>query len=65
MCIVKSNGNWLLVFKNSARRGFLALVYNGKIILGPREEKVGPTRYKPNTSALLIFYTPKFHTLNN
>jgi hypothetical protein len=26
-------------FKNSVRSGFLALGYNGKIILGPRKEK--------------------------
>jgi hypothetical protein len=36
---VKDKVNWLLVFKNSARRGFLALRSNGKTILGPREEK--------------------------
>jgi hypothetical protein len=28
-----------LVFKNSARRGFLALGSDGKTILGPKEEK--------------------------
>jgi hypothetical protein len=37
----KDNENWLLVFKKSAKRGFLALGSNGKTILGPREEKVG------------------------
>jgi hypothetical protein len=40
--IVTDNENWLLVYKNNARRGFLALGSNGKIILDPREEKVGP-----------------------
>jgi hypothetical protein len=37
--IVKNNANWLLVFKNSARRGFLALESSRKTILGPWEEK--------------------------
>jgi hypothetical protein len=37
--IVKDNENWLLFFKNSARRGFLALGPYGKTILNPREEK--------------------------
>jgi hypothetical protein len=37
--IVKDDENWLLVLKNSARRGFLALGSNGKTILFPREEK--------------------------
>jgi hypothetical protein len=37
--VVQDNEKWLLVFKNSARRGFLALGSNVRIILGPREEK--------------------------
>jgi hypothetical protein len=37
--IAEDNENWLLIFKNSARRGFLASGSNGKTILGPREEK--------------------------
>jgi hypothetical protein len=38
--IVKDNKDWLLDFKNSARRGILAFGSNGKTILGPRDEKV-------------------------
>jgi hypothetical protein len=38
--IVKDNKYWLLIFQNSARRGFLALGFNRKIILGPREENL-------------------------
>jgi hypothetical protein len=40
--IVKDNENWLLVFKNSDRRGFLALGSYGKIITGPMEGKRWP-----------------------
>jgi hypothetical protein len=36
--IVKYNENWLLFIKNSARKGFMALGFNGKIIFGPMEE---------------------------
>jgi hypothetical protein len=36
---VKDNENWLLVFKNSVREGFLAIGANGKTIFGPREGK--------------------------
>jgi hypothetical protein len=39
--------NSLLVFKNSARRSFLALGSNGKTILGPREEKRWTTLIRP------------------
>jgi hypothetical protein len=37
--IVKDNENWLLLFINSPRWGFLVLWYNGKSILGTRKEK--------------------------
>jgi hypothetical protein len=37
--IVKDNENWLLVLKNTARRGFLAIGSNRKTILRLREEK--------------------------
>lgn len=36
---VKDNKNWLLVFKNSAWRGFLALGPYGEIILRPKEKE--------------------------
>jgi hypothetical protein len=36
---VKDSDNWLLVFIDSARRGFLALESNRKTILGPKEKK--------------------------
>jgi hypothetical protein len=35
----KDDENWLLVFIDSARRG---LGSNGKTIIGPSEEKLGP-----------------------
>jgi hypothetical protein len=38
---VKDNGNWLLVFKNCSRRGFLALPFNSKTIPGRRKKIVG------------------------
>jgi hypothetical protein len=37
--MVKDYDSWILVFKNSAGRGFLALGSIGKTILGPREER--------------------------
>jgi hypothetical protein len=37
--IVKDNENWLLVFKDSARRGFLALGANEKIFLARGKKK--------------------------
>jgi hypothetical protein len=36
--IVRDKEKWGLVFKISARKGFLALMSNGRTILGPREE---------------------------
>jgi hypothetical protein len=41
--LLKITKNWLLVSKNSARKGFLALGSNGKTIYGPREEKSATT----------------------
>jgi hypothetical protein len=41
--IVKENENWLLFLKNSANTGFLAFGSNGKNVLVPLEEKVGPS----------------------
>lgn len=40
--IVKHNTNWLFFFKNSDWRAFLALGFNVKTVLGPREEKLPP-----------------------
>jgi hypothetical protein len=40
--IFRHNEHWLLVFKTSARRDFLALGSNRKTLLGPREEKICP-----------------------
>jgi hypothetical protein len=34
----KDNKNWLVVSKNSARRGFVALGSNMKTVLGLKEE---------------------------
>jgi hypothetical protein len=37
---VKDNESWLLLFKHSARRSFLALGPSGKTILDPRGENL-------------------------
>jgi hypothetical protein len=55
--IVKDTENWLLVLKNCARWGFLALGANGKTILGPREEKSWTTLTQMNTEDSLTQYT--------
>jgi hypothetical protein len=39
---VKDKENWLLILKNSYRRGFLDLGPSGKTLLGAREEKFRP-----------------------
>jgi hypothetical protein len=39
MSIVRDDKNWLLVFENSARRGFLALASNRKAVIVPREDE--------------------------
>jgi hypothetical protein len=41
--MIKYKENWLLVFKNSARMGFLALRFSGKVILHPGEEEIWTT----------------------
>lgn len=41
ICTVKDGGNWLLLFKNDARRDFLTRGFNGNSIFGPREDKSG------------------------
>jgi hypothetical protein len=68
--IVKDSENWLLVFRNTARRGFLDLGSNRKTILGPREGKSWTTHLKPNlvfkhsvltsrkTQPITIFFSP-------
>jgi hypothetical protein len=38
----KNTENWLLVFKNNAQKVFLALGYNGKLILAGEKKNVGP-----------------------
>jgi hypothetical protein len=42
VAIVKDNENWLLVFKNNARRGFLAHGSNGKATLARGRKDVEP-----------------------
>jgi hypothetical protein len=37
--IVNDNKNWTLLLKDSATKGFLALVSNWKTTLGPMNEK--------------------------
>jgi hypothetical protein len=37
--VVKDKENWVLIFKNIARRGLLSFESNGKNILEPREGK--------------------------
>jgi len=38
--LLKITKNCILVLKNCARKGFLALVSNGKTILGPKKKKL-------------------------
>jgi hypothetical protein len=52
--IVKDKGNCLLVFKNSARRGFLALGSNGKLFLARGKKKVGPRCCRQNVKATFV-----------
>jgi hypothetical protein len=41
-----------ITFKNSVRKGFLALGAKGKTILGPREENFEPSWPRQNTDAV-------------
>jgi hypothetical protein len=62
--IVKDKEN-CLVFKCSARKGFLALRSNEKDFLGPRERKVGPLTDITDTKLIqiLTFGFPLFLSL--
>jgi hypothetical protein len=44
--VVKDNGNWLLLSKNSPRMCSLAFQANRITILGPREEKCWTTLFR-------------------
>jgi hypothetical protein len=72
---VKDNENWLLVLNNSAGRGFPSLGSNGKIVLCPKKEIVGPPRYRPlipdvhffmpGTSNVVVEWSTLLHRFRN
>jgi hypothetical protein len=61
---MKGNNIRLLVFRNSARRGFLAIKSNAKVaVLGPTEEKVGPHCFKSVVPACTVYFIIKNFTI--
>jgi hypothetical protein len=47
--------NWLLIFRNSYRRGLLTLVSDGKTtILGQGKKNVRPPCFKPSPSFIAV-----------